>query len=129
MGLEAEYRSLAIDLLLERRAVAILQFAPVACGGITAGLDLIARAAACGLPVSLEVSSTAVAQLAAFHLGAACPAVRSVEYHMVHQLLFEAFPFTASAVAEGVLALPDLPGLGIALPYHRLERKIQSFEH
>jgi L-alanine-DL-glutamate epimerase-like enolase superfamily enzyme len=124
MGLEAEYRHLVIDLLLDRRALAILQFAPVACGGITGGLALIGKAAACGLPVSLEVSSTAVAQLAAFHLGAARAMVESVELHMVHQVLFEAFPFPPSAIAGGVLALPETPGLGLALPHDRLERRL-----
>ncbi len=122
MGLEAEYRPLVIEALLARSAVAILQFALVACGGVTAARKIVSQAQSAGIPCSLEVSSTALAQMAAFHFAAAHPQVASVEYHMVHQALFEALPFPADAIRDGRLILSERPGLGIDLPIDRLDR-------
>jgi L-alanine-DL-glutamate epimerase-like enolase superfamily enzyme len=124
MALEAEYRLPVIRLLLERRAVAILQIAPVACGGLTPARDILDEAAAAGVPASLEVSSTAVATMAAFHLAAAHGAVIHAEHHMVHQVLFETLPFAPGAVSSGRLQLPDLPGLGLELPLGALQRHL-----
>jgi L-alanine-DL-glutamate epimerase-like enolase superfamily enzyme len=115
-ALEAEYQMPVIRALIERPAVAILQFALVACGGISAGRHIAAMAAEADVPCSLEVSSTAVAQMAAFHFAAAHPQVASVEVHMVHRMLFEHFPFPPEAIRDGRLTLPDRPGLGIELP-------------
>ncbi len=122
MGLEAEYREPIFEQLLSSRAVSILQFALIACGGVTAGLQLLDAAAAHGIPCSLECSSTAVAQMAALHLGAARGGVESVEYHMVHQVLFDRFPAEITNVSNGKVRLPDRPGLGIELPATGLER-------
>lgn len=122
MGLEAEYREPIFEQLLRSDAVSILQFAVIACGGVTVGLQLLDAAAARGIPCSLECSSTAVAQMAAFHLGAARPNVEAVEYHMVHQALFDRFPAEISDLVGGRLRLPDRPGLGIELPQTGLER-------
>lgn len=116
LALEAEYREQIIALLLERRAVSVLQLALVACGGISTGLRFAENAASHGIPCSLECSSTAIAQMAAFHLAAARQQIESVEYHMVHQVLFELFPFDGSAIANGILQLPDTPGLGLEVP-------------
>ena len=116
MGLEAEYQIPVIRALIERPAVATLQFALVACGGISAGRHIAAMAAEADVPCSLEVSSTAVAQMAAFHFAAAHPQVASVEVHMVHRMLFEHFPFPPDAIRDGRLTLPERPGLGIELP-------------
>lgn len=124
MGIEAEYRAPIVELLIERRAVDILQIALVACGGIDAARGHLCRAATKAIPVSLEVSSTAVAQMAAFHFGAAHPQVASVEYHMVHRALFDLLPFAPSDIDGGFLVLPETPGLGITLPKERVERRL-----
>jgi len=116
MGLEAEYREPIFEQLLNSRAVSILQFALIACAGVTVGVHLLDAAAARGIPCSLECSSTAVAQMAALHLGAARQNVESVEYHMVHQVLFDRFPGGIKDVSNGKVRLPDRPGLGIELP-------------
>jgi L-alanine-DL-glutamate epimerase-like enolase superfamily enzyme len=115
MAAEAEYRHEIFELMLERRSVAILQFALVACGGITAAQQLVRRAGAAGIPCSLEVSSTAVAEMAALHFAAANDGIGSVEYHMLHQALFDALPFGAADLVAGRLAPPPAPGLGIAV--------------
>lgn len=122
MGLEAEYRDEILMSLIDTRSVAILQTALVACGGLSAGTRLCDRAAEQGLPCSLEVSSTAIAEMAAFHLGAAHPAVINVEHHMVHQVMFDLLPFSPGDILGGRLRLPDRPGLGIALPHDRVEQ-------
>jgi L-alanine-DL-glutamate epimerase-like enolase superfamily enzyme len=123
MALEAEYRPMVVRALLDRPSVAILQFALVACGGISAGRTFAAMAATAGIPCSLEVSSTAIAQMTAFHFAAAHPQVASTEVHMVHQVLFDRFPFPPGAIRDSRLTLPDQPGLGIDLPTDRLERR------
>jgi len=84
MGIEAEYREAMFAELIEGGAVAILQVAPIACGGPSRVLALAARARAAGIALSLETSSTAVATYAAAHLGAASAAVAHVEFHMIH---------------------------------------------
>lgn len=122
MALEAEYRMPIIRLLLERGAISILQIAMIACGGFTAARQILDLATAAGVPVSLEVSSTAVATMAALHLAAANRAVVHVEMHMVHQVLFEFLPFAPDAVRDGFVQLPDRPGLGLKLPLDLLER-------
>jgi len=122
MALEAEYRPLVIRTLLDRRAVTILQFALVACGGITAAREIVALAGEAGIPCSLEVSSTAVAEMAAFHFAAAHRQVASVEVHQVHRMLFDLFPATVAQVRDGRITLPETPGLGLDLPPERVER-------
>lgn len=124
MGLEAEYRLPILGLLLERRAVSVLQIATVACGGMTVARNVLDLALEAGVPASLEVSSTGVATMAALHLGAAHRAVVSVEYHMVHQVLFDLLPFPPDGVCDGFVQLPDRPGLGLEVPFAALERQI-----
>ncbi len=120
MAAEAEYRSEVFAELIEGGAVAILQVAPIACGGITSTLELADRAERAGIALSLEVSSTAVATMAAAHIGAAHSAIGPVEYHMVHQLFFEHLPFRATGLRGSAVSLPDAPGLGIDLPLGRV---------
>jgi L-alanine-DL-glutamate epimerase-like enolase superfamily enzyme len=124
MGLEAEYRPDLVRHLVERPAVAILQLALVACGGISAARRFIALAGARGLPCSLEVSSSAVAELAALHLAAAHAQVISVEMHQVHDLLFDLVPSLAAPRPPGFVRLPDAPGLGMTLPGERATRRL-----
>ena len=124
MGIEAEYRDEILMTLINSGSVSILQIALVACGGLSAGLRLCNKAANYDLPCSLEVSSTAVAELAAFHLAAAHPSVLNVEFHMVHQVMFDQFPFSLNDIQGGLLRLPDKPGLGITLQYDKVEQVI-----
>jgi L-alanine-DL-glutamate epimerase-like enolase superfamily enzyme len=62
--------------------------------------------------------------LAAFHLAAAHPSVLNVEFHMVHQVMFDQFPFSQDDIQGGLLRLPDKPGLGITLQYDKVEQVI-----
>ena len=76
------------------------------------------------MPCSLEVSSTAVAELAAFHLAAAHSSILNVEYHMIHQVMYDQFPFSLDDLDGGRLMIPNNPGLGITLQYDRVKKVI-----
>ncbi len=116
MATEAEYRPEMHRLLVEEARVAFLQTAPVACGGIT---GLRRQAALCRgteTRMSLEVSSTGVAFVAASHFAAAEPLCAHVEYHMVHRVFFDVLGLEANRFDAGTFALPETPGLGVTLP-------------
>jgi L-alanine-DL-glutamate epimerase-like enolase superfamily enzyme len=124
MALEAEYRPDVVQRLVQAPAVAILQLALVACGGISAARRFASLALARAVPCSLEVSSSAVAELAALHFAAAQPQAIAVEIHQVHDLLFDLVPLLAAPQAPGRILLPDTPGLGLALPEARVTRRL-----
>ncbi|WP_118134605.1 mandelate racemase/muconate lactonizing enzyme family protein [Oceanicella sp. SM1341] len=113
MAVEAEYRPEIHESLIETRAVRFLQVAPIACGGPSRVLALAGRLRGTGIALSLEVSSTAVATLAAAHLAAASEAIAHVEFHTLHQVFFDRLP--AGWAAPGPRPLPETPGLGLAL--------------
>ena len=68
--------------------------------------------------LSLEVSSTGVALMAACHIAASEPLIAHVEYHTVHQVFFKVFGLDPKTFNPAQFTLPDLPGLGISLPEH-----------
>ena len=121
MGIEAEYREEVFAELIEGGAVAILQVAPVACGGPSRVLSLAARARAAGIGLSLETSSTAVATLAAAQLGAAKAAIDHVELHQIHRVFFDQLRLDAGRFEASRWRLPEHSGLGIALDPARVQ--------
>ncbi len=116
MAGEAEYRAELFDALIDEGAVSLLQVAPIACGGPSRVLALAERCRKAGIGLSLETCSTAVATLAALHLGAACAETAHVEIHQVHRVLFEEAAIPPPNADAGSLAPPAAPGLGFALP-------------
>jgi len=116
MGTEAEYRSELHHDLIEKKCVAYLQAAPIACGGISRLTQLDSLLANRDEMLSLEVSSTAVALLAAMHYAAASKQVIHTEYHTVHQVFFDLLQIHAVDGRSGWFDLPDIPGIGISLP-------------
>lgn len=100
--------------ILESNAVDVVLAAPVACGGITECLEIGALARAFHKPFTLHSSSTAVSFMSALHVAATLPGAISAEYHMVHQLLFDAFPQGAPVVEDGHVTLVNTPGLGLS---------------
>lgn len=115
MATEAEYREELHQKLIEECEIAFLQTAPVACGGITAVRSLSKMAAGTATKLSLEVSSTAVALMAACHLAAADDRIAHVEYHTVHQVFFDQLALDRSKNLSGRATLQNLAGLGISL--------------
>jgi len=83
------------------------------CGGVGEARRIAALSAAFHRSVSFHCATSAVCFLANMHVAASVPNTESVEYHGVHQMLFDRVPGGGFAVVEGAVALPDVPGLGI----------------
>lgn len=113
MAGEAEYRPEIHRQLVEEAGVAFLQTAPIASGGVGCLMRLQELVAGGPTRLSLEVSSTAVALMAACHAAAAMPSVAHVEFHYVHQVLFGNLALSPVLESPGLFALPTTPGLGV----------------
>lgn len=123
MATEAEYRAEIHQLLIEYNAVSFLQTAPIACGGVRRVCALHHQVKDTPVRLSLEVSSTAVAFLAAAHLAAAYDSIAHVEYHYVHQVFFEQLSGSVGELDVGVYALSSNHGLGIALDTSKVKHQ------
>lgn len=115
-GNETEFGLPGFRRLIEARAIEYVQPDIAVCGGVSEAGRIAALAAAFDLPVTLHASSTAVLFAASLHLAAAIPNLESVEYHMLHQWLFDRVPSDTFKPAPGGLVSPPTgPGLGIEL--------------
>jgi L-alanine-DL-glutamate epimerase-like enolase superfamily enzyme len=114
MATEAEYRPELHEKLTHDAQVAFLQTAPIACGGISRVMALSEMVGGTPTRLSLEVSSTAVALMAACQIAAADPMIAHVEHHSVHTVFFDTLRLQKQA--NNRHSLPDEPGLGITLP-------------
>lgn len=114
MATEAEYRPELHQMLIEDARVAFLQTAPIACGGISRVKAMSDMVAGTPTRLSLEVSSTAVALMAACQIAASDPVIAHVEYHSVHRVFFDALRLQKHT--DNRYSLPNDPGLGITLP-------------
>jgi L-alanine-DL-glutamate epimerase-like enolase superfamily enzyme len=110
---ETEFRPAGFERLLDRRAVGWLQINPGLAGGFSGVLALIARAAAAGVPVTLQCHATAVLQAACLHLAACGTGVRSAEFHMFHDHLHDLLPRAMTRLHQGRVMIGNEPGLGI----------------
>ena len=115
MANEAEYREELHRALVEQNAVRFLQVSPIACGGISRILELADLVRETPIQLSLEVSSTAVALMAAAHLAAADEQISPIEYHTIHQVFFDRLPLKKHSKTDDVYPLSTRPGLGVAL--------------
>ncbi|GLQ36185.1 racemase [Amylibacter marinus] len=125
MATEAEYRPEIHDRLIEDVGVAFLQTAPVAVGGLTQVATLASKVNGTQTRLSLEVSSTAIALMAAIHAAAAYVEVAHVEYHTVHTVFFDSLALERRKEEPFRMAPPNKPGLGISLPEHKV---LMAFE-
>jgi L-alanine-DL-glutamate epimerase-like enolase superfamily enzyme len=94
-------------------AVDLLQFDVAICGGISEGKRLAALAEAWRKPITLHAAGSAIAFAASAHLGASAPNLDSLEFHLLHQALFERLWQGGYRLADGHIALPERPGLGL----------------
>lgn len=101
--------------LIEHGAVSYLHLDAILCGGIGEAMRIASTAASHELPCSFHSSSSAVCFAANLHVAAAIPNCDSIEYHMVHRLLFDEVPEGTFALEDGWVRLPDEPGLGVQL--------------
>lgn len=112
-GNEFAYGDDAFVRLVEA-GVDVLHADAILCGGITGALRVADLASAHHRAISFHAASSAVCLAANAHVAAAHGA-ESVEYHMIHQLLFDALDPPPFAIADGHLVLASRPGLGIDL--------------
>ena len=110
---ESEFTRHDFLRLVEERAVDIVQPDLAICGGITEAMRIGAIASAANLRLAPHLWAGAPAFAAGLHLSAAHPAAFILEYAMganpmIHDLVEESFP-----VEDGLLTIPDRPGLGI----------------
>lgn len=116
MVFEAESRYVVFRALLERQAIGVMQFSPIAVGGVTASLALIELAESFDCPVSLQCSSTWVAELIALQIASAKSSVRHVEMHGFHKMMFEHANQAHRRLKDGCIDLGSAPGLGFRPP-------------
>ena len=102
--------------LLRADAVDLVQFDLAACGGVSEGRRIADLAAAFHRPCTMHAASSAVLFAASLHLAAACANTHSVEYHMLHQWLWDLAPEGTFAVEPGGYVRPPAgPGIGLGL--------------
>ncbi len=116
MVFEAESRYVIFRALLERQAIGVLQFSPIAVGGVTASLALIELAERFGCQTSLQCSSTWLAEMIALQIACVNPSVRHVEMHRFHTMLFEYAEPAHRRLKAGCVELGDTQGVGFAVP-------------
>ncbi len=112
-GNEFAYGKHAFRELMEHQAVDVAHLDTIVCGGISEAYKIAALTSAWHIPCSFHSSSSAVCFMANLHAGAAVENCDSVEYHMIHQHLFDTLDTQAHSVENGWITLPNTPGLGI----------------
>ena len=116
MATEAEYRDELHLKLVEESQVTFLQTAPIACGGVSRVLELSKMLTDTPTRLSLEISSTAIALMAASHIAAADSTIAHVEYHTVHDVFFDTLKIKDQTTLNKRFVMPGDSGLGISLP-------------
>ena len=114
-GNETEFGIATFRELITRRAVEFVQFDLSICGGISEGRRIASLVSAFCMPCTMHAASTSVLLAATLHFAAATANCESVEYHMLHQWLFDLAPEGAFAVRNGRVAPPPGRGIGIEL--------------
>ncbi|MGE0255331.1 MAG: mandelate racemase/muconate lactonizing enzyme family protein [Alphaproteobacteria bacterium] len=112
---ESEFTRHDFRELCELRAVDILQPDLAICGGITEAMRIAALASAYNLRLAPHLWGGAPAFAAGLAVAAASPAGFILEYSLganplLHELAIEGFP-----VEDGMIDVPDRPGLGITI--------------
>ncbi len=112
---ESEFNRFDFRDLAELRAADIFQPDLAICGGITEAMRISAIASAWNLRLAPHLWTGALAFAAGVHVAAATPAGWILEYSLganplLHELVREPF-----AVQDGMLDIPDRPGLGVTV--------------
>ena len=121
---EALYTAWDFKRLLELRGVDVVQPDLTLCGGIRAGREVALLARLCHVRLSPHVWGGAVGLAAACHFVASIPDYPHsrnvveptlIEYEIGENPLREEIVCEPLRLADGALALPDRPGLGVEL--------------
>ena len=118
---ESEATRFAFRDLAVLKAVDVFQPDPAFCGGITESMRIAALASAFNLRLSPHLWAGAPCFFAGLHICAASPASFVIEYSlganpMIHDLVEEEV-----SVNDGMIAIPDRPGLGFTIAEKFLE--------
>ncbi len=112
----------ALDAM-RRRQLDVLQPDAAVAGGISEAKRMSEAAAAFGVRVVPHICAGPVALAANLHLAATVPAIRTVEYPPTLLAVWDTFGLGAdlglTAIVDGTIAIPDGPGLGVALNEER----------
>jgi L-alanine-DL-glutamate epimerase-like enolase superfamily enzyme len=108
------------------RCADILQPDPAFCGGITECLRIAAIASAFNLRFAPHLWAGAPCFFAGLHLCAATPASFIIEYSSGANPMIHDLSETPVAVADGMIAIPDGPGLGFSLSETVLKAHIRN---
>ena len=101
--------------LISEDAARFIQFDVLVVGGLTEGRRIAALAEAWHLPITLHHAASVVCMAANLHLAGGVANCDSVEYHMLHQWLFENAPAGGWPLENGHIHMGDEPGLGLDL--------------
>ena len=107
---------------IERKAVDVIQPDCTKCGGITEALRIAWLAYDHNVLYVPHGWNTAVGLAADLHLTAAVPVARYVEFLTPSPYIDEIITTPFRPDADGLLTVPDLPGLGIELNREALKR-------
>ncbi len=123
---ESEATRFAFRDLAMLKAVDIFQPDPAFCGGISEAMRIGVIASAFNLRLAPHLWAGAPCFFAGLHVCAASPASFVVEYSlganpMIHDLVEETIE-----VKDGMIALPDAPGLGFTIAQSFLEAHAQA---
>jgi L-alanine-DL-glutamate epimerase-like enolase superfamily enzyme len=122
-GYETETGLAGFRELITRRAVDIVQPDVIWTGGITECRKVAALAQAYGLPVIPHVFSSAVSSIANMHFIASLPNGSLLEFDQnPNPLRTELFETPLTVTPEGLVHLPDRPGLGVTLNQETVKR-------
>ncbi|MGH2499882.1 MAG: mandelate racemase/muconate lactonizing enzyme family protein [Candidatus Limnocylindria bacterium] len=120
---ESEFGIFGFRDLLARRAVDIVQPDIARVGGFTAARRLGALVHAHNVRYAPHTGfSCGVAQLASLHLAAAVPNLWRTEVMFIPNPLAEIFTEPLPQPADGTVALPQRPGMGLTLDRKKLAR-------
>jgi L-alanine-DL-glutamate epimerase-like enolase superfamily enzyme len=87
----------------------------ILCGGISAAMRVADLADAFHRPISFHAASSLVCLTANAHVAAAASNAESVEYHMIHKILFDKAASLPFELVDGHLQLGNKAGLGLDL--------------
>jgi L-alanine-DL-glutamate epimerase-like enolase superfamily enzyme len=113
-GNEFAYGRQQFKRILDHEAAEYVHLDAIVCGGISEAVRIAALADAYGVGCSYHAASSAVCFAANLHAAAAASRCDSIEYHMIHRILFDELPGAPFALgSDGCVAVPETPGLGI----------------
>lgn len=112
---ESEFNRFDFRDLAELRAADIFQPDLAICGGITEAVRISAIASAWNLRLAPHLWTGALAFAAGMHVAAATPAGWILEYSLGANPLLQELAREPFVVRDGMLDIPDRPGLGVTV--------------